>query len=56
MIGLFDISYRCAVAAEAAGKPDLPVDFLDLVDASRQRRRATFLSTVGQEFPVAKMK
>ncbi|KYF77739.1 sugar ABC transporter [Sorangium cellulosum] len=29
MLGLFNISYRCAMAAEAAGKPDLPIVAFD---------------------------
>ncbi|WP_437806015.1 sugar ABC transporter substrate-binding protein [Sorangium sp. So ce1078] len=42
LIGLFDIAFRCAMAAEAAGKPDLPVvtfDFhLRTVDYMREGR------------------
>ncbi|WP_437815353.1 sugar ABC transporter substrate-binding protein [Sorangium sp. So ce1078] len=42
MIGLFNISYRCAMAAEAAGKPDLPIVAFDFdpktVDYLRQGR------------------
>ncbi|WP_437635603.1 sugar ABC transporter substrate-binding protein [Sorangium sp. So ce854] len=46
MIGLFTISYRCAMAAEAAGEPDLPVVAFDFdpktVDYMRKGRiRAT---------------
>ncbi len=48
MIGLFNISYRCAMAAEAAGKPDLPVVAFDFdpktVDHMREGRiRATHI-------------
>ncbi|WP_437782492.1 substrate-binding domain-containing protein [Sorangium sp. So ce1097] len=42
MIGLFNISYRCAMAAEAAGKPELPIVAFDFdpktVDYMRQGR------------------
>ncbi|WP_437674555.1 hypothetical protein [Sorangium sp. So ce131] len=42
LLGLFNISYRCAMAAEAAGKPDLPVVAFDFdpktVDYMRQAR------------------
>ncbi|WP_437962531.1 substrate-binding domain-containing protein (plasmid) [Sorangium sp. So ce119] len=42
MIGLFNISYRCAIAAEAAGKPDLPIVAFDFdpmtVDYMREGR------------------
>ncbi|WP_433931590.1 sugar ABC transporter substrate-binding protein [Sorangium cellulosum] len=42
LIGLFDIAFRCAMAAEAAGKPDLPVVTFDFhprtVDYMRQGR------------------
>ncbi|WP_437676920.1 sugar ABC transporter substrate-binding protein [Sorangium sp. So ce131] len=46
LIGLFDIAYRCAMAAEAAGKPELPVVTFDFhprtVDYMRAGRiRAT---------------
>jgi ribose transport system substrate-binding protein len=48
LIGLFDIAFRCAMAAEAAGKPDLPVVTFDFhprtVDYMRQGRiRATHI-------------
>ncbi|XXY15193.1 substrate-binding domain-containing protein [Sorangium sp. So ce216] len=42
MLGLFNLSYRCAMAAEAAGKPELPVVAFDFdpktVDYMRQGR------------------
>ncbi|WP_438007418.1 substrate-binding domain-containing protein [Sorangium sp. So ce321] len=42
LIGLFNISYRCAMAAEAAGKPELPVVTFDFdpktVDYLREGR------------------
>ncbi|XXX72962.1 substrate-binding domain-containing protein [Sorangium sp. So ce134] len=42
LIGLFDIGFRCAMAAEAAGEPDLPVVTFDFhprtVDYMRQGR------------------
>ncbi|WP_437578419.1 substrate-binding domain-containing protein [Sorangium sp. So ce887] len=42
MIGLFNISYRCAMAAEAAGAPELPIVTFDFdprtVDYMRQGR------------------
>ncbi|WP_437969256.1 substrate-binding domain-containing protein [Sorangium sp. So ce260] len=42
LIGLFDLSYRCAMAAEAADKPDLPVVTFDFnpntVDYMREGR------------------
>ncbi|XYH98423.1 sugar ABC transporter substrate-binding protein [Sorangium sp. So ce1128] len=42
LLGLFDIAFRCAMAAEAAGKPDLPVVAFDFhprtVDYMRQGR------------------
>ncbi|WP_433934282.1 sugar ABC transporter substrate-binding protein [Sorangium cellulosum] len=42
MIGLFNISYRCAIAAEAAGKPDIPIVAFDFdpktVDYMREGR------------------
>ncbi|AUX21504.1 uncharacterized protein SOCEGT47_019900 [Sorangium cellulosum] len=42
LIGLFNISYRCAMAAEAAGKPELPVVAFDFdpktVDSMREGR------------------
>ncbi|WP_437780957.1 sugar ABC transporter substrate-binding protein [Sorangium sp. So ce1097] len=42
MLGLFNISYRCAMAAEAAGTPDLPIVTFDFdpktVDYMRQGR------------------
>ncbi|AUX20680.1 sugar ABC transporter [Sorangium cellulosum] len=42
LLGLFDLSYRCAMAAEAAGKPDLPIVAFDFdpktVDSMRQGR------------------
>ncbi|WP_437735525.1 sugar ABC transporter substrate-binding protein [Sorangium sp. So ce1335] len=42
MLGLFNISYRCAMAAEAAGKPDIPIVAFDFdpktVDYMRQGR------------------
>ncbi|XXY44910.1 substrate-binding domain-containing protein [Sorangium sp. So ce269] len=42
LIGLFNISYRCAMAAEAAGKPELPVVTFDFdpkaVDYMREGR------------------
>ncbi|WP_437834289.1 substrate-binding domain-containing protein [Sorangium sp. So ce1153] len=42
LIGLFNISYRCAMAAEAAGKPELPIVTFDFdpktVDYMRQGR------------------
>lgn len=48
LIGLFNISYRCAMAAEAAGKPELPVVAFDFdpktVDYMREGRiRATHI-------------
>ncbi|WP_438018675.1 substrate-binding domain-containing protein [Sorangium sp. So ce315] len=42
MLGLFNISYRCAMAAEAAGKPELPIVAFDFdpktVDYMREGR------------------
>ncbi|WP_437927839.1 substrate-binding domain-containing protein [Sorangium sp. So ce291] len=42
LIGLFNISYRCAMAAEAAGKPELPIVTFDFdpktVDYMREGR------------------
>ncbi|WP_437829121.1 substrate-binding domain-containing protein [Sorangium sp. So ce1153] len=42
MLGLFNLSYRCAMAAEAVGKPELPVVAFDFdpktVDYMRQGR------------------
>ncbi|WP_437618690.1 sugar ABC transporter substrate-binding protein [Sorangium sp. So ce1151] len=42
LLGLFDIAFRCAMAAEAAGKPDLPIVAFDFnpmtVDYMRQGR------------------
>ncbi|MGK4006998.1 substrate-binding domain-containing protein [Sorangium sp. So ce1036] len=42
MLGLFNLSYRCVMAADAAGKPDLPIVAFDFdpktVDYMRQGR------------------
>ncbi|AUX45466.1 sugar ABC transporter [Sorangium cellulosum] len=48
LIGLFDIAFRCAIAAEAAGKPGLPVVTFDFhprtVDYMREGRiKATLI-------------
>ncbi|WP_437620280.1 substrate-binding domain-containing protein [Sorangium sp. So ce1151] len=48
MLGLFNLSYRCAMAAEAVGKPELPVVAFDFdpktVDYMRQGRiKATLI-------------
>ncbi|WP_438003765.1 substrate-binding domain-containing protein [Sorangium sp. So ce321] len=48
LLGLFDIAFRCAMAAEAAGKPELPIVAFDFnprtVDYMREGRiRATHI-------------
>ncbi|WP_437735116.1 substrate-binding domain-containing protein [Sorangium sp. So ce1335] len=40
LIGLFNISYRCAMAAEAAGKPELPVVTFDFDPKTVEYMRA----------------
>ncbi|WP_207213731.1 hypothetical protein [Sorangium cellulosum] len=40
MLGLFNLSYRCALAAEAAGRPEIPVVAFDFEPQTVELMRA----------------